>query len=586
MVSIRVGNIEQNKHQEDGEMLEMDAVFETRCISSLSKVFADSEFYDPVVNNGTALWKETYSFQIAFRSSSLINPLQVTLDSELSPYIMIRAVGLAPSELPAYQDSDANYLRTGPGLYPDPLYPMPEELKALPGQWRSLWITVTLPSKSDFYSAYPTAGSTFPIHIHFTDRDGNRVGGETFILTLIPAELAPQKLLHTEWFHSDCLATHYGVEVFSEAHWELIEEYVRNAADHGVNMLLTPLFTPPLDTAVGGERPTVQLVSVIQTGEHDYSFEFSKLDRWIDLSRKAGIRHFEFAHFFTQWGAKHAPKIIASVDGVETKIFGWDTEAAGQPYRLFLDRFLPELVRYIHKNGLSDHVYFHVSDEPAAHQLESYREASDILKKYLSEFSFIEALSDYDFYENDLVQIPIPSNDHIERFIENGVTPLWTYYCCLQHKDVSNRFFSMPSSRNRVIGLQLYKFKIQGFLHWGYNFWYSQYSRRAIDPFRVTDAGCAFPSGDPFVVYPGPDKPIDSIRWEVFREALQDLRALELLETLAGRETVVGLLEGNLEEELSFRSYPVDAGWLLRTRERINLAIMENCSTPIFIENN
>src|SRR5690606_38890715 len=103
------------------------------------------------------------------------------------------------------------------------------------------------------------------------------------------------------------------------------------------------------------------------------------------------------------------------------------------------------------------------------------------------------------------------------------------------HEGVSNRFFSLPSVRNRIIGVQLYKFGIQGFLHWGFNFWYSQYSVKAIDPFRVTDAGGAFPSGDAFVVYPGPEGPLDSIRWEVFREALQDMRALELLEQLAGK---------------------------------------------------
>lgn len=33
-----------------------------------------------------------------------------------------------------------------------------------------------------------------------------------------------------------------------------------------MNMLYTPLFTPPLDTAVGGERMTVQLVGMEKAG--------------------------------------------------------------------------------------------------------------------------------------------------------------------------------------------------------------------------------------------------------------------------------------------------------------------------------
>ena len=35
------------------------------------------------------------------------------------------------------------------------------------------------------------------------------------------------------------------------------------------------------------------------------------------------------------------------------------------------------------------------------------------------------------------------------------------------------------------------------------------------------------PYGDPFVVYPGPDGPLDSIRWEVFAESLEDYALLE-----------------------------------------------------------
>ena len=35
------------------------------------------------------------------------------------------------------------------------------------------------------------------------------------------------------------------------------------------------------------------------------------------------------------------------------------------------------------------------------------------------------------------------------------------------------------------------------------------------------------PYGDPFVVYPGPDGPIDSIRWEVLAESLQDYAVLQ-----------------------------------------------------------
>ena len=80
------------------------------------------------------------------------------------------------------------------------------------------------------------------------------------------------------------------------------------AVSYGVNMLLTPLFTPPLDTAVGGERTCVQLIDVILTEDGSYQFGFDRLEQWISLCDKCGVRYLEFSHLFTQWGAAHAPK--------------------------------------------------------------------------------------------------------------------------------------------------------------------------------------------------------------------------------------------------------------------------------------
>ncbi|MBO1913972.1 hypothetical protein J4G37_55305, partial [Microvirga sp. 3-52] len=114
--------------------------------------------------------------------------------------------------------------------------------------------------------------------------------------------------------------------------------------------------------------------------------------------------------------------------------------------------FLPELVHFIEENNLHDRVYFHVSDEPNLDNIESYQSASNHMNKYLSKYPIIDALSDYEFYERGFVEKPIPATNHIEPFLENEVPDLWTYNCCAQYIDVSNRFFTFPSARNRIIG--------------------------------------------------------------------------------------------------------------------------------------
>ena len=119
----------------------------------------------------------------------------------------------------------------------------------------------------------------------------------------------------------------------------------------------------------------------------------------------------------------------------------------------------------------------------------------------------------------------------------------------------------------------MYKFGIDGFLQWGYNFYNSCLSRKQINPFVVTDCMSVYPAGDAFSVYPGEEGPLESLRILVFYDGLQDVRALKLLEQYAGKEYVVQLMEEMAGMEIRFDKYPHDKNFLLTLRERINSEI-------------
>lgn len=548
----------------------MENIFETRCLSSLSKVFADEDLIDLPFNEASALWSETYSFQVAYKCKYLMHHIKVNVNSFVFDNVSVRTVGLVPSELPCYNNPDDYILRSTPGLYPDPLMPIDSNngIYAFPEQWRAVWITVNVEKD--------TPAGNYPLEITFCNESGELLGKEVFNLEIIPANLPKQKLIHTEWFYTDCLATWYGVDAFSSSHWDLVDKYIQNAVEHGINMILTPIFTPPLETAVGHERPTMQLIEIKKQGDQ-YSFDFNKLHKWIKLCQNRGVEYFEIAHLFTQWGAKHAPKIVVEESGEVKQIFGWNTAAFGEDYKEFLTQLLPALTSFLDSLELQDKVYFHISDEPHIGDLEHYEALSRFVRSLIKHYPTMDALSNFEFYRSGAVMNPVPSNDVVSVFLENEVKDLWTYYCCAQTGSyVSNRFFYMPSQRNRIIGVQLYKYNLKGFLHWGYNHWYSGSSLKEINPFVNTDANYCFPSGDAFLVYPGEADPIDSIRHEVFREALQDLRALHLLESLIGKEETLKILEKDLQSPITFSEYPRELKWSLTIREKINQLIKIN----------
>ena len=129
----------------------------------------------------------------------------------------------------------------------------------------------------------------------------------------------------------------------------------------------------------------------------------------------------------------------------------------------------------------------------------------------------------------------------------------------------------MPSWRNRSIGMQMYKYDIKGFLHWGYNFYNNQYSGDPINPYVDCSADFVFPAGDAFLVYPECDgTALESIRMAIFYEALQDIKAMKLAESLTSHATVVEAIEGVFGQSITFDTCTKSSEMMLAIREAVN----------------
>ncbi len=534
-------------------------------LSSLEKVFFDEKPSASAINGFSMMKNERSSFQIAFCSEK-DSAVTFELGGELAKYASVFLVKDVPVGSACLENSDDFYLRKTSGNYPDYIVPVSGEIKIDGGKWYSIWVEV-MPNGNC------TGKNAMPFKLY---ENGKCAGSGEVEIEVIDALLPKQELIYTNWFHSDCLCNYYGVEPFSDEYWRICKNYIKTAVEHGMNSILTPVFTPPLDTKVGGERRTVQLVKVRISGGK-YYFDFSNFRKWVALCKECGIEYFEISHFYTQWGAKHAPKIVAlDRKGREKKIFGWFTRTSSKAYDEFLAQFAAAFIKVVEKEGIKDKCMLHVSDEPNEKQLKTYAKRAEHIAKIFPGFKVIDALSDYEFYEKGAVKNPIPCEDNITDFA-GKVPELWTYYCCGQgHAYLPNRFVAMPSLRNRVLGLLLYKYDVKGFLHWGYNFYNSQYSIKAIDPYKITDAGGSFPSGDSFVVYPAPDgDTYASIRLKVFYDGFEDMMALKLLESKIGRDKVLELIDKDLFKPLTFMEYPHENDWLLEFRENINRMIKE-----------
>ena len=535
-------------------------------ISSLEKVRRSDKGEYPVCQSRYALPGERICYQLYIHTDDQA-VVHASARSELNGAVRlyrVRDVMMdAPVVIPTAME---DYITQEPGPMPDVLIPLEEMghklyVDKVPC---AVWVRVDIPRDIRPGSYEVT------LCLEFRRPGGAYVDSvrKTMELKVIPAVMPEQRLIYTRWLYLDCIATAHHVEVFSEGHWYLIERYIRAAADLGINMLMVPVHTPPLDTEVGTARPCVQLVDVEKT-KTGYRFSFARFHRFIGLCKKYGIRYFEIAHMFTQWGAGATPNIMVTENGKTGYGFGWHVASDDPRYVEFLQQYIPAIVRELEKAGIADQTYFHVSDEPSVNDELSYRKAADLIRPLTVPCRSFDTLSEVDFYEKGLVETPVTLISSIHKFLEHPVDNQWVYYCCGPNEVYPNCFMAMPSYRVRILGFLLYRYNIKGFLHWGFNFYNAIRSLYPIDPYLTTSSDGAFPSGDPLIVYPAHNGVYTSIRGEVTFEAVQDMNICIALENLIGREQVERIIDQAAGKPLRFDDYPRSSEYILKLRETL-----------------
>lgn len=536
-----------------------------RQLSSLDKVFRQNRSLECELSGARTLKGERFSYQVEI-TSDVSGFAGITVRSGLADRITLYQEGLVYCDLPTYGAAnkiaaDTDYLVTEPCMIPDVLTPLAAQNNTIRISKEKclLWVRVDIPRNVE--------SGSYPIDILLT-AEGKTLAETRFELEVLPYELPENEVKYTQWFYSDCIADTHGVPVYSEAHWRLIEAYMKTAADCGINMLLTPVHTPPLDTAVGTERTNVQLAEITKT-EAGYSFDFTRLERWLALCESCGITAIEIPHLFSQWGAEFAPNIYVYEGSEQKHMFGWHTKSDSKEYTDFLRAYLPALKEKLRELGWLERTYFHISDEPNLEHIDVYERNAGLVHGILGDVKVLDALSDIDFYQKGLIELPVPASNYIEPFLKEELKERWVYYCCIQGNGVSNRFMAMSSFRNRIMGIQMYKFGVTGFLQWGYNFYNAQLSAYQINPYMTTSGDKAFPSGDAFSVYPSAEGALPSLRAFVFYEALQDIALCRLLESRKGRGFTVRLIDELAGQEVRFAAIPEDETYLFRLRERI-----------------
>ncbi len=552
--------------------------FSSRIVSSLEKCFLTSDITQFTEIKEEKIFKnQKYSFQLLchFEDGWQI-AVKPVIEGDLADYITVREVINIPAEIPTYPHCNPLPEIHDPGLYPDLLRPLKYRgtFRLHPKQSRALWFDIDPKGKI-------TGEHTLKIKLlrvgisskGFTPTD-EVVAEHEIKIDIKNAMIPEQTLKFTQWLYADCLADYYDVEVFSDRHFEICENFARVAVENGRNMLMVPLLTYALDTYGGGERTTTQLIDVYKDGDN-YTFGYDNLDRWLDMYNRIGVKYYEISPVFSQWGADNTPKVVATVNGEKKTIFGWGTNPLSTEYNTFIRAFLSGFIAHMKERGEDHKCWYHISDEPVQDQFEQYKKVRDSIYDLVEDYETLDAISHYEFYKSGLSKHPVPKTMVVHEFIDNGAQDLWTYYCGSQCDKVSNCHFAMELARVRCLGMQMYKYDIKGFLHWGYNFYNNQWSYDRIDPFATSDAESFVASGDAYMVYPAPDGTAwESTRLRALYEGIEDMRVMQLAEALCGKETIVKTIE-DICGEVRFDKCILESDTMLAVRRAVNKLVFD-----------
>jgi len=489
--------------------------------SSLKRVYPGSEPGSNEPLNLITARNRSISFQACLRNNRA-QPLGVvcSVTGADGLDIQIRRVGYVPMEH-LTTDTDASELEgVGhvPGFVPDPLFP---ETAATVGPYenQSFWITIKTTPDTKPGQRYLT--------VEYSFHDGTQKAQLEAKVDVRSLVVQPRKDFQvTHWWRLLSIYEHHKIDMFSDRCWELTEAYLKNLIEHGNNVIFTPSWFCRSEVVT---RPS-SLLLITRTGDGRYEFDWTHVRRFLNLAKECGAEYFEWPHLWIYWGVEKAmPMYTLKDDGTWELLWPVTTGAFSDTYVDFLKQFLPEFHRFLIEEDVLETSYFHLSDEPSGDRsYANYTKARELLKEIAPWMKVLDALSEVRYGKTGLTDYPVPDISAAQGYINEKI-PHWVYYCCGPRGPYLNRFMDTPLVKVRMSGWLFYKLRAQGFLHWGYNCYHVIDQDLVIDPFLESDSRLwpGIPHGDPFVVYPGPDGPLDSIRWEVFWESLQDYAMLQ-----------------------------------------------------------
>lgn len=490
-------------------------------VDPLVKVFRDAKPDGEAEATADAARGEHASFQLVVRSDEPIEelqaevgPLKLETDAKIAiGGAAVRFVGYVPVDKPI-PSPPKDQLRKPPADFPDPLLEQPT-IDVAAGQTQPIWITLPVPADAR------------PGVYRGTVRVSAKIAGKKQTVTanvslqVFDVTVGRTRLWNTNWFSMTWRHMKIAPKPDSPEYWALMRRYARRMAEYRQNVAIIS----PLSLAKFGVGPDGKL-----------TIDFSRFDKWVNIFIEEGvIGRIEGGHIGGRAGGWFSLFVMNIREVADGKVVARRVAPDSPKAEHFYAAFLPALRDHLREKGWLKLYMQHLADEPIGCNIASYREMARIVRKYAPELRIVEAVHTKDLA--GAIDVWVPQLNYLHKDFSfykerrQAGDELWFYTCIYPQGEYANRFIEQPLIKTRLLHWINYRYGLSGYLHWGYNKWNKD------DPFTHTtrphEGTTYLPAGDAYIVYPGADGPLASIRLEAMRDGIVDH---ELLSMLAERD--------------------------------------------------
>jgi hypothetical protein len=423
------------------------------------------------------------------------------------------------------------------GFWPDPLPELSlQNANLIPNQNNPLWIRV--------YASKNIMAGIYKGEIKLTGKDfRHTIPLEVEIYNF---ELPDRKSCKT----SVSIMPHYiwkyhNVDKIEDKRL-ILDMYWKNFSKHSIS----PYEPTPLDPIKFKWPSTKDIQEIAKTTSLskniliDILFDWKE---WDNAMRKA----FELYHFNSfrikipgmgklDWKYKKEPELLGFKDNT-------------LEYKILFNSWCKAYRDHLKEKGWLKYGYAHCFDEPRPEYYDFVMRGFKKLKRIIPDVKrLLTEQPEPELIGGPNIWVPVTShyNEKNVETCKSAGDEFWWYICCSPVAPYCSIHIDHPATELRVWLWQTWKRGIKGIHHWNATFWTSQkkYTNSLQDPY--TDGmtwsgnGAPYGYGDGRLIYP-PEKflfnkrgepiysqPVDSIRWEMLRDGIEDYEYLEILKEL------------------------------------------------------